>query len=168
VQVQNPTSMIVPGVRILVTGLPANVKVWNASGVTSNGVPYVQIDQSMQPGGSVTCTIEYYVPNRVTPTRTLIAELTGAALPRPDPTGTSMAITRQVRLNDGTFLIEWNSQLGRTYYVQYSADMTTWKTAMPAITGTGTRQQWVDNGSPKTESLPSEAPNRFYRILLVP
>jgi len=38
---------------------------------------------------------------------------------------------------------------------------------LPAVTGTGTRQQWIDNGPPKTDSLPPASAMRFYRLLLV-
>ena len=89
-------------------------------------------------------------------------------LPLPNPTGTLLHVTRLVHLVDGTILIEWNSQANRTYYVQYSSDQIAWKTAMPAVVGTGTRQQWIDNGPPKTDSLPNASVVRFYRLLLVP
>jgi hypothetical protein len=168
VRIQNITPTTFPGVRVLIQGLATNVTVWNASGRMTDGTPYVQINQEVPPGGTLDFTLEYYVPTRVPPTRTLVARLTDAAQPLPNPTGTPLKVTRLVRLVDGTLLIEWNSQSNRTYYVQYSSDQITWKTAMPSVIGTGTRQQWIDNGPPKTESRPDASIVRFYRLLLVP
>jgi hypothetical protein len=54
--------------------------------------------------------------------------------------------------------------------VQYTGDVIGtggWKTALPAILGTGGVVQWIDNGPPKTECARSEAACRFYRVLLV-
>jgi hypothetical protein len=56
---------------------------------------------------------------------------------------------------------------GQNYYVQYSSNLTNWTTVLPAVTGTGTRQQWIDNGPPKTESFPSGV-MRAYRLRLAP
>ena len=49
-----------------------------------------------------------------------------------------------------------------------SGNLVDWKTVVPAINGTGTRLQWVDNGPPKTELLPSLDSHRFYRLILLP
>jgi hypothetical protein len=57
---------------------------------------------------------------------------------------------------------------GTTYVVQYSADMQTWKTAVPPIVAAGTRVQWADVGPPKTESPPGPPGQRFYRIVQLP
>jgi hypothetical protein len=85
-----------------------------------------------------------------------------------EPGGTALGFVRQVPLADDLFLVEFSTTLGRRYYVQYSSDMTNWKTALPAVMGTGSRVQWIDNGPPKTESLPSSESSRFYRIILLP
>jgi hypothetical protein len=58
--------------------------------------------------------------------------------------------------------------LNRLYYVQYSSNVnalaTNPLTALPAVRGTGSRVQWIDNGPPKTVSPPASG-TRFYRVL---
>jgi hypothetical protein len=82
--------------------------------------------------------------------------------------GLPQEIKRAMMLSNRTFLLEFSSEAGRTYYVQYSGNLIVWKTAQPAITGTGTRVQWIDNGQPKTESAPSTEGKRFYRVIMLP
>jgi hypothetical protein len=71
-------------------------------------------------------------------------------------------------LPNQTFLVEFLTISNRLYSVQYSSNLTTWKDAQPAITGNGTRIQWIDNGQPKTETPPSTTSARFYRVILLP
>jgi hypothetical protein len=167
VRVLNPTPFAFDAVRVLATELPADVSVYNLSGLT-NGIPFVQYNLPVPAGGSIDLVIEYYVPNRIPPNPTLLAELVRVIEARGDVQGELQPITRQMRLADGTFMIEWISQRGRTYFIQYGEDLKNWKTVTPAAIGTGTRQQWIDNGPPKTDSLPSERSCRFYRIVLTP
>jgi hypothetical protein len=166
VRVTNPTAYPYDAVRVLIKNLRSVTRVYNASGKT-NGIPYVQSNVPVPPGGSVDFRIEYYDPDRIEPHPTLVAELVSASPPE-NPMGTFQHVSRALRLSNGTFLIEFNSLLNRTYYVQYSKSLTEWKTVTPALTGTGTRMQWIDNGPPKTESNPAETPCRFYRVLLLP
>jgi hypothetical protein len=65
-------------------------------------------------------------------------------------------------------LLEFSTATNRVYYVQYSSDLSQWKTAVPAIAGTGTRVQWIDNGLPQTESSPATTDKRFYRLIMLP
>jgi VCBS repeat-containing protein len=167
VRVLNPTPFDFEGVRVLVTDLPPDASVYNRSGLT-NDAAYVQHNLPVPAGGSIDLVIEYYVPDRVPPNPTLRAEVVRAAAARGDVMGELQTITRHVRLANGTFMIEWVSLRNRTYFVQYGDDLYNWKTVVPPVIGTGTRQQWIDNGPPKTESLPSDKPCRFYRVVLVP
>ena len=41
-----------------------------------------------------------------------------------------------------------------------------WKTSPIAIQGDGLRQVWVDDGTPKTLTHPSEESSRVYRIVV--
>ena len=77
-------------------------------------------------------------------------------------------VTRSLQLEDGSFRVEFRTLAGRTYYVQYSSDLATWRIAFPPVGGSGSGMQWVDNGPPKTDSHPGTQTNRFYRVLLVP
>jgi len=166
VTVTNDTQMAVSAVRVLVDNLSETTTVYNASG-TEGGTPFVQYNSMLEPGMSVTFVIEYHDPLRITPNPVLIAQVAPPAVP-PNPEGEPIRIHRQLMLADGSFMIEFNTTLGGTYYVQYSSDLRSWKTAFPSVTGTGYNLQWIDNGPPKTESFPSREKNRYYRVLLVP
>jgi len=82
------------------------------------------------------------------------------------PIGPAPQFERSAMLPDGTFLLEFSSQAGRSYYVQYSRDLATWRTVQPAIAGNGSRMQWIDDGPPKTESRPRATSMRFYRVVM--
>jgi len=71
-------------------------------------------------------------------------------------------------LDDGRFLIEFSAVAGRTYGVQYSSDMTVWKTVIPTIVAPANHVLWYDDGPPKTESMPLNVGSRFYRIFELP
>jgi hypothetical protein len=169
VRVGNPTERTLDAVRVYVSGLPASVHVFNASG-TTNGLPYVQSAGSVPPGGHTDFVIEYYVTaGGVVPNPVLFAELVspdnggGAAA-----SGTGIHINREFMRSDKTFMLEFMTETNRLYYVQYTADLQTWKTAQPAVAGNGTWIQWIDSGQPKTESAPAVTPVRFYRVIVLP
>jgi len=168
VRVLNPNGRAFPAIRVVVQGLPANAVVFNASGTNALGQPFVQSDQPLPPGASIDLTIEYHAPNGAVPSVTLVGEVVEPATPI-EPTGVVQDIARSFRLDDeGSYLIDFRTLANRTYYVQYSSDLTAWKTAFPPVTGSGSTMQWADNGPPKTDSHPRTETNRFYRVLLVP
>jgi len=168
VRVNNPTLSDYQGVRVSVGNLTNGTVLWNKSGIT-NGVPYVQSSARVLPGSYIDFVLEYYVPTPTVPDPILTA-----ALVEPSGGGFSAAgvggqhIVRGVMLSNKTFLMEFDSVAGRIYYVQYSADLKNWNYAQPALTGTGTRIQWIDNGQPKTESAPKEQQMRYYRLIALP
>lgn len=149
--------------RILIKNLPAGSVVWNSQG-KFNGVPYIDLPSILAVGATTRITIEYYSKDRKTiPNPTF--ELVGASGTVTVPEGEVTNIKPRATLSGGNVLLEFNSEIGRSYYIQYTSDLTTWKTALPKVDGTGNRIQWIDNGSPKTESSPSNTSSRFYRIL---
>lgn len=172
ITINNPTAGAFPALRVLVqldaASAAKGARVWNATGTNATGAPYLQYNQPVPAGQSVNLTIEYYVPDRRTlPAPTFTVEIVPAEAD-PNPTGTTVTIDRVLTLPDGAVMVEFATQTNRVYFVQYSSDMVNWKTALPAVSGTGSRVQWFDNGPPITESLPSAAPGRFYRVLLLP
>ncbi len=170
VTVNNPSPIPIQAVRVTVQNLQPGIVVYNATGTNGLSQPYVQQNFPVPAGGSVTFFIEYYVPDRVTiPAPTFLAELAPVD-PPVNPVGTVQNILRNppVVLVDGSVLIDFATLANRTYYIQYSADMVTWTTVVPAVSGTGSTRQWIDNGPPKTESHPSTVVARFYRVILVP
>lgn len=157
------------GLRVYLDNLPPGVTVWNAWNIhiDSDGRPYVIYDGILAPGESVVLTIEYNIPSR----RILPQTLFTVALPGEDEfvlPGTDVFTTLPGRrLSNGQVLLEFNGALDQEYFIQYSYDNTLWRTVMPSVFGLGTKQQWVDNGPPKTESKPQSAAPRTYRILKV-
>jgi Ice-binding-like/Abnormal spindle-like microcephaly-assoc'd, ASPM-SPD-2-Hydin len=150
--------------RLLIQALPAQV--YNASSSTSNGTPFVQF--SLPPNSSTNLLIEYYRANRVIdfdPT----FEVQEIPLVPVTATGPVIAMDLQrPPFQSGRFFIEFSATQGRRYAVQYSSDMTSWKTADPIITAPANRVQWYDDGPPKTESIPTTIGSRFYRIMELP
>lgn len=73
----------------------------------------------------------------------------------------------------GGTLLEFQTLTNFNYYVRYSDTLgdfnaqnttnTAIRTARPVLRGTGRNVQWLDNGPPRTDSVP--ATNRFYRVL---
>jgi len=151
--------------RIYITDMPAGSTVWNRHGI-EGGKAYIDLPAPLASGATIRITIEYRSPNRTTipnPQFQLVAAPPGTAA----PTGPTVAITPRITLSSGNVLLEFNSQNGFSYYIQYMGESATWQTALPKVTGTGNRIQWIDNGPPKTASHPSTASSRLYRILAV-
>ena len=167
VRLFNTTAFSFPAVRVMIQGLPTNTVVYNASGTNTLGQPCVQYNQPLAPGASVDLTIEYHTPTRSIPTTALTAEVVEPTPPL-EPAGTPQDIARSFRLDDDSYLIDFRTLANRTYYVQYSSDLASWKTAFPPVAGSGSTMQWMDNGPPKTDSHPRTQTNRFYRVLMVP
>lgn len=72
------------------------------------------------------------------------------------------------RLPDGRFMIEFRSDLNRSYTIQYSDNARDWKNALTPILGNGESIEWIDSGAPETESHPVESPARYYRVVFTP
>ena len=140
---------------------------WNADGVAES-LPFVQV-ANLTNGESRQLTLEYYVSDHVTVPTPGLLTLASNAWTFSTPAGVALSITRSLYTN-GVFLIEFNSKTNGRYYIQYATtpgdlmNTATVKTALPVITGTGSRMQWTDNGPPKTESPPTNG-SRFYRVL---
>lgn len=165
-------SLASPEIAILVwiQNLPSGVQVYNAIG-SSNGVPYIKYNWPPAPGESVDLHVEFFVPDRRTvPNPVYVAEWAVADAPY-NPPGTPVPVDRALFLTNWTYsyyLVDFSTVSNQTYYIQYSGDLTNWTTALPGVAGSGSRKQWVDNGPPKTESLPLAVGSRFYRVIRVP
>jgi hypothetical protein len=164
-----------PALRVYVTGLPAGVRVHNATGSAAIGdppvlLPYLEFNQGLAAAtGEVTLTIELFDPlRRATFAPGYLVEVLPEPTPRPPVQDAGFAIRGPFPLPDGGKLIEWNAEFGRRYAVQYSDDMTTWHPVEPAVTAPANRVQWVDDGPPKTASHPGTVPQRYYRVVELP
>ena len=157
------TGQVATGFRILVRNMPIGSLVWNSNGVI-DGVPYIDLPTPALQGSTQSMTVEYRSQDRTTIPDPQF-EVTTADPEPAGPAGITQALQPRASLSGGNILLEFNSEEGKSYYIQYSHDTASWKTALPRIVGTGNRIQWVDNGLPKTDSHPSTARTRFYRIL---
>jgi len=179
VTVGNTSATNYPGVRVLVRDLPPDtqetnkVRVGNAHGVvnigSSTNIPYFDFGP-IAAGASVDFAVEFYISNRkLFPTpryEVSVREPAITILP------TSLLVTNNAtRVEAGKFFAEFKTDQGRAYYVQYNTSLTAtngWRTSLPNIRGTGDKVLWVDDGPPRTESLPSTVGSRFYRVIVLP
>lgn len=152
------------GFRVWVDGLGANTSLRNAHG-TVDGRPYIDYTGILASGASVNLTLEYYVSDRGG-----APSVTYDVKPPNDdanPPAVVNIVSIQPRLTfqaTGSVLVEFKTQSGKSYLIEYSSNMVDWKSALPTINGTGQNVQWIDNGPPRTLSHPSQVSSRFYRL----
>jgi hypothetical protein len=167
VSVYNPSYFSLTGVMVLVDDLPPNASLFNANGAI-DGVGYVLSRSPIPAGGSIEMTLEYYVPTSDYPDPTLSAQLDVSPQTVLQLEGVQQPVDRGVMLTDRTFMLEFSTQPDRAYVVEYTSDLNHWKGATPVLVGDGAKRQWIDSGQPKTDSFPGDAPQRFYRLILLP
>jgi uncharacterized delta-60 repeat protein/uncharacterized repeat protein (TIGR01451 family) len=166
IEVANGGPATPSSVLVLISGLPANAKLYNATGIT-NGTPFVQSAAPLGVGSNVVFLLEYYVPTRVAPANLTLTVEAGPVVIPPVASGTILNISRTIVQPDGSVLVEFSAVPGQIYAIQYSSDMQTWQTAVPAITAPANRVQWIDSGPPKTVSSPAQQSARYYRVVLL-
>ncbi|MCC7376338.1 MAG: hypothetical protein IT581_16895 [Verrucomicrobiales bacterium] len=182
---RNTESALLRGLRVVINGLPEGVVVYNASG-TADGLPYVDYRSPIAPNELVTLKVEFYRSNRRTfdTPRYTAAPLGTPGVPME---GAPLEVSRRLQIAPGKVMIEFPSQPGARYVVEYTDNLGPWQQAIPSIVAPGSRVQWFDSGPPKTHSIPwgpigptnalpglTNAPtplsatNRFYRVLRLP
>lgn len=152
--------------RVTATGLPDKVELYNRSGV-SGGSPFIDYKESLEGGETVLLTVEFFDPNRSLRTPPDYTVTSIDATPAVGPViDESNAVSASVRkyLPEGA-LVEFPSIAGERYVIQYTDDGgTRWTTAAMDVIGSGNRTLWLDNGPPKTPSIPDQNSNRSYRV----
>jgi hypothetical protein len=160
----------VDSARVMVAGLASTNSLYNAVG-TNNGNPYVVYAAPLAPGDSVDLLMQYFVKNRlpITIGNTNYIAVPTSAFSVIAPTNYTLQITNYVVLPSQAFLIEFPATKGKTYTILYSTNLfSTTLAAQPPIVAQADKVQWIDDGPPKTISHPTNAPSRFYRVLLNP
>ena len=163
VTITNNNQGALPAFRVLVGGLPIGVTVANSQGDVL-GNSFLLFNQTLESGESIELTVEY-----------LQADASGGFEPtfeielldrvENQSAGEGVEVDRCEVLENGDVLIEFPSQIGATYTVQYTQNGEAWNNVVPNITAGGTRLQWIDNGPPKTISHPSGEKLRLYRVI---
>lgn len=162
-------------VRVLIHDLGVDslgnpIGVLNAAGTNENGVPFVLFPGSVQPGQSLDLALEYYVSDRVTAPnpRFEVETLTDSFVDLPD--GLEVVPLSRGLVVGGKFYVDFVTEAGRTYYVQYRDQDVAgiWQTSLPALTGDGSFRQWIDNGPPATGAKLVNTGARFYRVVRAP
>lgn len=164
----NPSELA--GFRLLIEGLPGDVQVYNAQGTTPGGSFYIDSNNNLGAGESVTLTIEFFRPDldpRFTPSYAIEAVYTNDPA-EPAPAATGADLDRVLVLPSEDFLLEFTSSPGENYAIEYTHNMRSWHRVAPSITANSNRTQWIDAGPPKTISHPSSVAVRCYRVVTLP
>ena len=160
----NSGQRAIGGFDLAITGLPDGVTVNNASAVAGN-VATISMRRPLGIGESVTILIEYMVSGR----SKVFTPLLSVSVTLPEnaatATGDALAVDRCLYLEEGAFLIEFTSEPGKRYEIQYSNNHKEWIVSPVIIRAGGNRVQWIDRGPPRTESPPVGG-SRFYRVKL--
>lgn len=163
ITITNNGPRAIGGFDLSFAGLPAGVRLNNTSGDDAHGA-LIEMRRPLAIGQSVTVVAEFYVPGRQADFKPQVGvEVTLPQEPAVSA-GSGFAIDRSVRLDDGAFLIEFTTQPGRSYRIEYSEDAANWKASPVGIRAAGTKLQWIDRGPPRTETAPPAAGSRFYRV----
>jgi hypothetical protein len=170
VTITNNNPLPIAGFCLAIKNLPADTKVQNADGKTDEGIPLIFSAAPMEPGMSITLTVEFFIPSR-NPNLQPDFQISAVYVVPPGrsaPGGATVESTRVEVLDNGEVLLEFPSIPGAVYAINYSEDMKSWHRVSPTLTATANRTQWIDNGPPKTASPPSSVPKRYYRIVTQP
>ena len=180
VEIGNPGLATNPTVEVRVGGFTNDalgnlIRVYNALGTNAAGEWRV-FAKNLKPGEARGLTIEFYVSDLSSvPVPTYAAGALGT-ISDPNVSARTLVVDSvraftNAAYPNGAVLIEFPTEAGRRYYVQYAPTAEGLagaagerRTAEPAILGTGSRVQWVDYGPPKTDSPPGQS-NRFYRVI---
>jgi hypothetical protein len=172
VVVSNNTPFDFTALRITATNLPPTITLRNST-LATNGFSYIEYLLTVPSGGSVTLMLEYFNASRgafppgVPGLKLELLNETRTVTPPAGATPTGVSIYpgyTPAGAPSAKYYIEFQTVLGRRYYVQYKdAVGDAWKTSPVIIIGTGGVLNWQDAGPPNTETPPG--PTRFYQII---
>lgn len=125
--------------------------------------------RDLAPAESRVLTLEYYVSDHKTAPTATYSVYSADRIRMALPASVTPVPVTSVRYLNGTFLVEFPTVYGDSYYIRYadSPSFTNALTAFPPVHGTGSSVQWIDDGPPKTVSPPVSG-SRFYRVLQNP
>lgn len=166
VTITNPNGTTLSGFVLRLNNLPADVQVYNASG-SDQGQPAIMWRQPLASGESKEFLIEFYRINQDS-AFTPAYEAEHILLPSlPSGEEAPFIVDRLFSEGDEEFTLEWTTEPGKTYEIEYSTDLSGWNKVSPTPTAVSHRIRWKDQGPPQTESLPGTDGKRFYRIIRI-
>lgn len=165
VRLTNGTANPLPATRVLASGLPTGARLYNGSG-TNSGNTYALYNATLAAGASVDLVLEFYVLKVSTFTNYTLAAF-GVPVVNLNSSTTNGTSVLSTSYGSGGFLIKFAATIGKTYTVLYSdnASFTNALTSQPSIVAPATQVQWIDYGPPKTVTHPTNAVQRFYRVM---
>ncbi len=159
--ITNEAARAIGGFTLSIRGLTDGYEVYqNEAGEIVYGSP-------MGAGESVTMVLEYYsqISGKVPTPELEVATILPEPLVEAGELG--VGIEKVKRLEDGSILLEFPSDAGARYLIQYSLEMNKWFNSPVPVNGKNGTTQWLDQGLPRTNCHPSECPSRFYRVLKI-
>lgn len=149
------------GIKLLTSSLPSGVSLHNASGITAEGAPYLQIDAPLPPGEERSITLEYRAPGGQQPFAPALAVRASAGT----PLAAGALPELSIEAVPGGAALVLKTEAGRRYEIQCSPDLQSWAPAGPPFTA-GSLLQWIDTAEqPHTPHAPgADGQNRYYRV----
>jgi hypothetical protein len=170
VNVANTTPYPINGFRLHVdfsaykTAYPS-LRLYNATSPVGASDVYVDYPYPVPVDGVVRLKLSFYTATRTFPSPfspvLTVETLVSSQIPGTDGGGVQPKLTP---LPDRTILLEFPSVPGRWYRVRYCSDLKNWSESPVPIQASTDRMQWIDSGPPFTDTAPSEAKSRYYRV----
>jgi len=167
VRIVNTTMFPLISYSVSVPSLPAGVTLKSASGLKADGTPFVSGITDLAPGAETSLILEYFSTDAKTFASPELKLLLFQASSMPTPQGTLLAASqvRAVTGYIGRIYVQFPSTTAATYWIQYrDAATEAWHTSTVPVLGTGESISWMDNGLPKTASVPTAS--RTYQVLM--
>jgi len=168
IKVMNGSELDANAVTLTISGLRTGETLYNATGTDLNGDFEILWTGTLAKNRSMNFTLQYYTPYRGTTPAPSVSTSLSLVDMEEQIKGRTFALSGEYRgINGSTsYLIEFNTTPGRTYYIQYTDSLANeWKTVRPGIVAPADRVQWIDSGPPGTECAPGDVASRFYRVI---
>lgn len=160
IAVTNTAGRAIGGFILNISGLSDG---YQLRGFQENEISYLK----ELPGGEVVnLVLEYHSAisrNRPNPVIAVSKALPQENLVVANPGETSPE--KILPLADQSILLEFPTEVGQTYRIQYSLDLENWTTSPVAVIAAANRTVWIDQGPPKTDCHPRDCQMRIYRVV---
>jgi len=166
VSLLNEEGVEIPAARVLVSGLPDDVAVSNADGVSAGGA-YIYLNSPLSPEDEGEVDFEFTTSN---PAANFTPFYMVEPLSSPEVLGHqagNISVLNHATLVSRAQFLEFLTLKGATYAIEYSEDLLRWNRVEEEVMAGSSRLFWIDEGAPATLSHPTDAQKRYYRCVLV-